>query len=95
MDTKRYSLNCSDPSMPAVHGFRVAVSGNSATARPLKDEYTDPLLRPYLTKLVQTNVFLKGSTPELPARPIFPGELSSKNGYLCSYTALFEKFKSH
>ena len=95
MDTYRHSHNSPDPSMPAAHGFRVAVSGNSATAKSLKDELTAPLLRPHSTKLVQTNVFFKGSTQELSARPIFPEELSSKNGFLCSYTALFKKLKSH
>ena len=95
MDTRRHSLNCSDPSSPFFHGFRLAVSGNTATARSLKDEHTAPLLRPHSTKLVQTDVFFKGSTQELSARPIFPEELSSKNGCLCSYTALFKKLKTH
>jgi hypothetical protein len=90
MDTNRHSHNSSDPSMPDAHGFWVVVSGNSATAKSMKDEHAAPLIRPHSTKLVQTNVFFKGSTQELSARPIFPGELTSRNGCLCGYTALLK-----
>ncbi|MDG1326614.1 MAG: hypothetical protein P8P49_12685 [Opitutales bacterium] len=95
MDTNRRSHSSSDPSIPAAHDFRVAVSGNSATARSLKDDHTSPLLRSHSTKLVQTNVFFNGSTLGLSARPIFPEGLFPKNGCLFSYTALLKKLKSH